>query len=61
MGTFEVRLNVFCIMLYIGMALIDVYEQVYGGQGVEFGGLSMPSPGGVIIRRCSLVGVGVSL
>ena len=41
MGTLEVELNVFCIMLCLGMATI---EQVCGCQGVECGGLSMIGP-----------------
>jgi hypothetical protein len=38
-----------------------MFEQAYGGQGVEYGGLSMPSLGSGTIWRCDLVGVGVSL
>ena len=46
MGTFEVRLNVFFIMLCLGMAPIDshVLTSIWG-QGVECGGLNMLGPG----------------
>jgi hypothetical protein len=36
---FEVVLNVFCIMLWLGM-----FEQTYTGQGVVRGGLNMLGP-----------------
>jgi len=38
-----------------------VFEQVFGGQGVECGGLNMLGPGSGTIRRSGLVGVGVAL
>jgi hypothetical protein len=40
MGTSEVGLNVFCIMVWL---------QVYGGQGVECGDLSRNAPLGLDI------------
>ena len=61
MGTFEVGLNAFCIILWL---------QAYGGQGVECGGLNRygslrlmclnawPIRSGTI-RRCGLIEVGV--
>ena len=38
-----------------------MFGQAYGGQGVECDGLYMLSPGSGTIRRCGLVGVGVSM
>jgi hypothetical protein len=38
-----------------------MFEQAYGGQGVECDGLYMLGPGSDTIRRCSLVGVGMAL
>ena len=38
-----------------------MFEQAYGGQGVECDSLYMLSPESGRIRRCGLVGVGVSL
>jgi hypothetical protein len=38
-----------------------MFEQVYGGQGVEYDGLYMLGPGSGSFRRCGPVGVGVSL
>jgi hypothetical protein len=38
-----------------------VFEQAYGGQGVNCGGLNMLGPGSVTFRKCDLVGVGVAL
>ena len=37
-----------------------MFEQAYGGQGVECGGLNMLGPGNGTIRRCGLIGVGVA-
>ena len=52
----------FFVMLCLGMApKSQVFEQGYGGQGVECDGLYMLGPGSGTIRRCGLVGVGVSL
>jgi hypothetical protein len=36
-----------------------VFEQVYGGQGVECAGLNMLGPGSGTIKRYDLVGVGM--
>jgi hypothetical protein len=36
-----------------------MFEQTYGGQGLEYGGLNIV-PGSGTIRRCSFVGVGVA-
>ena len=61
-GTFEVGLNVFCIMLCLGMAPEDsCLSKPMGSQGVECDGLYMLSPGSGTIRRCGPVGVGVVL
>ena len=50
MGTLEIGVNVLLIMLWLGMAPTDyVFEQIYGGKGLERNGL------------CGFVGVGVSL
>jgi hypothetical protein len=38
-----------------------VFEQAYRGQGVESYGLYILGPVSGTIRRCGLVGVGVSL
>jgi hypothetical protein len=38
-----------------------VFEQVSGGQGVEFDGLYMLGPGSGTVGRSGLVGVGVTL
>jgi hypothetical protein len=38
-----------------------VFKQVYGGQGVECGGLKMLGPGRGTIRKCGLVGGGMTL
>jgi hypothetical protein len=38
-----------------------MFEQAYGGQGVECHGLHMLGPGSGTIWRCGLVGVGVPL
>ena len=38
-----------------------VFEQVYGGQGVECDGLYILGPGSDAIWRCGLVGIGVAL
>ena len=38
-----------------------MFEQLYGGQGVECDGLYMIGPGSGTIWRCGLVGVDVSL
>ena len=52
MGTFEVGLNVFCIMLCLGVAPIDfVFEQACGNKEVECCGLSMLGSGNGTIRR----------
>ena len=56
MGTFEVELNAFCIMILL---------QSYEGQGVECGSLNVIGPhnliGSGIIRKCGFVGVGIAL
>ena len=44
MRTFEVSLNVFCIILCLGMTTKNSCLQAYGGQGVECGGLNMLGP-----------------
>jgi hypothetical protein len=55
MGSFEVGLNSFCIMIHL---------PAYGSQGVECGGLNVIVHSRPIesstIRRCELVGVGVT-
>jgi hypothetical protein len=62
MGTFEVGLNVFCIMLFLGMVPIDAYVWTsLWRPGSECDGLYMLGPGSSTIKRCGLVGVGVSL
>jgi hypothetical protein len=62
MGILEVGLNIFCIMLCLGMDPIDSYvEQAYGGQGVKCDHLYMLGLGSGTIRRCGPVGVDVSL
>ena len=62
MGTFEVELNVFCIMLCLGMAPINsCSNKPLGGQGMECGCLNMPGLGSGSIRRSGFVGVGVAL
>ena len=38
-----------------------MFEQAYGGQGVECDGLYMFGLGSGTIRRCSLVGIGVGI
>ena len=54
-----------CILHYAmfkyGPPQTHVFEQVYGGQGVECGGLYILGPGSGTIWRCGLVGVDVSL
>jgi hypothetical protein len=57
MGTFEVGLNVFCIMLCLGVASID---KPLGTKGVESDSLYMLCPGSGTIRRCVPVEVSVS-
>lgn len=48
METFEVGLNVFCVVLWL---------QAYGGQGVEYGGLNETSPYRIIyLNAWSLAG-----
>lgn len=44
--TFEAGLNVFCSMLWLGMAppWDHMFEQAYGNQGVECGGNNMLGP-----------------
>ena len=39
----------------------QVFEQAYGDQGVECGGLNMLGQGSGTIRRCGLVGISVAL
>ena len=61
MGVLEVGLNVFFIMLWVGMAPIYfMLEQAYGGQGIKCG-LYMLGPESGTIRGYGLVGVGVSV
>ena len=38
-----------------------MFEQLYGGQGVECDGLYMFGPGGGTISRCEPVRIGVAL
>lgn len=56
MGTFEIELNAFCILILL---------QEYGAQGVEYDSLNVIGPhnliGSVTIRRCGFVGVGMAL
>ena len=62
MGSFEVRLNVFCIMLCFCMApKIHMFKQAYWGLGVECYGLNMLRPGSGTIRRNCPFGVGMTL
>jgi hypothetical protein len=62
MGTLNFKLNVSCIMLWLDMAPHrHIFEQAYGGQGVECDGLYMLGPGGGTIRMYGLVGLGASL
>ena len=61
MRTFEVSLNVFCIILCLGMTTKNSCLQAYGGQGVECGGLNMLGPRSGTIRKFGLNEVGVSL
>jgi hypothetical protein len=56
MVALEVGLNVFFILLWIGMA-----SQAYGGQEVDYDGLYMLGPGIGTISGCGPVEVGVSL
>ena len=58
-GTLEVGLNVIFIKLCPPQT--DVFEQVYGDQRVECGGLDMLDSRSGIIRRCGLVGGSVAL
>jgi hypothetical protein len=61
MGTLEVVLNVFFIMLWLGRdAKVSWAQTSFQGQGVECDGLTMLGSGSGIIRRCGLVGVGVT-
>lgn len=56
MGTFEVVLNAYCVMILLS---------VYGGLGVECSSLDITGThkltGSVTIMRCGTVGVGVAL
>ena len=62
MGTFEIRLNIFCIMLCLNMSPIhSCVEQVNGGHRMEFGSLIILGQGRGTIRRCCLIGVGVAM
>ena len=61
MGTLEVGLNVFCIMLCLPLPQTALFEQAYEVQGVECDGLYVLGPGSGTISRCDLVGIGVSL
>ena len=62
MGTFKVRLNVFCIMLCLGMGpLTHMFGQVYGGQEVEYDGLYMLGLGSGTTRKYGPFVVGMSL
>jgi hypothetical protein len=62
MGTLEVGLNVFCIVMFrYGPPQIHVFEQAFEGQGAECDGLYMHGSGSGTIWRCGLAGVGVSL
>jgi hypothetical protein len=47
-------------MFKYGPPNTHVFEQIYGGQGVECYGLYILGPGSGTIWRCSLVGIGVS-
>jgi hypothetical protein len=38
-----------------------MFEQAYGCQGVECGGLNILAPGSGTIMNCALIGVGVAL
>jgi hypothetical protein len=38
-----------------------MFKEAYGVQGIEYDGLYMLCPGSGTIRRCDLVGVGISL
>jgi hypothetical protein len=38
-----------------------MFEQAYGGQGVEGGDLNILGPGSGTIKRCDIVGIGVAL
>jgi hypothetical protein len=61
MRTLKVGLNAFCIMLCLSMPpQTHVFEQVYGGQGVECDGLCILGPGSGTIWRGGLVGIGVT-
>ena len=52
----------FSIMLWLDMVLqIHVFEQAYGGQGVECDDLYILGPGSGTIRRYGLVEIGMSL
>ena len=60
METFEVGLNIFCIiLLFMCGPQTHMLEQAFGGQGVKYDGWYILSPGSGIIRRCGPVGVGV--
>ena len=61
MGTLEVGLNVFCIMLCLPLPQTALFEQAYEVQGVECDGLYVLGRGSGSTRRCGLVGVGMSL
>ena len=57
---------VFCILHYAMFKYASpppqtrVFEQVYGGQGVECKGLYILGPGSGTIWRCGLVGIDVT-
>ena len=62
-GTFEIGLGVYFALCYVQLSppQIYVFEQTYGGQGVECDGLNMLCPWCGTVRNCGLVGVGVAL
>ena len=65
-GGFKIGLSVFCIRLWLDMHPLHpqkthVFEQAYGGQGVECGGLNVLAMGSGTIRRCGCIGGSVSL
>jgi hypothetical protein len=59
MGTFEVGLNVFCIMLWLGIRPPPPIDSCVGTSfgGSKCGGLNMLGLGSSTIRGCGLVGV----
>ena len=62
MGTLEVGLNVFFIMLWLGWpSQTYMPEQAYEGQGVECGGLNMLGQESGTIRKHGRVEVSVAL